>query len=56
MKAMQLALSLGMDRRFLIDTPLMWIDKADTWQLAESAGRRPAGGPDRGAHPHLLPG
>ena len=30
MKAMQLALSLGMDKRFLIDTPLMWIDKADT--------------------------
>lgn len=30
MKAMQLALSLGMDKRFLIETPLMWIDKADT--------------------------
>ena len=26
MKAMQLALSLGMDHRFLIETPLMWID------------------------------
>ncbi len=38
MKAMQLALSLGMDRRFLIDTPLMWIDKAATWWLAESLG------------------
>jgi 7-cyano-7-deazaguanine synthase len=31
MKAMQLALSLGMDRRILIETPLMWIDKAETW-------------------------
>ena len=37
-KAMQLALSLGMDKRFLIDTPLMWIDKAATWRLAESLG------------------
>jgi 7-cyano-7-deazaguanine synthase len=38
MKAMQLALSLGMDKRFLIDTPLMWIDKADTWRLAKALG------------------
>ena len=38
MQAMQLALSLGMDKRFLIDTPLMWIDKADTWQLARDLG------------------
>jgi 7-cyano-7-deazaguanine synthase len=38
MKAMQLALSLGMDRRFLVETPLMWIDKADTWRMAESLG------------------
>jgi 7-cyano-7-deazaguanine synthase len=38
MKAMQLALSLGMDKRFLIDTPLMWIDKAATWQMAYDLG------------------
>jgi len=38
MKAMQLALSLGMDQRFLIDTPLMWIDKADTWRMAHRLG------------------
>lgn len=38
MKAMQLALSLGMDRRLLIETPLMWIDKAETWALAEQLG------------------
>ena len=38
MKAMQLALSLGMDKRFLIETPLMWIDKADTWALAATLG------------------
>ena len=46
MKAMQLALSLGMDKRYLIDTPLMWIDKAATWQLAHDLGERaqPGGG------------
>jgi 7-cyano-7-deazaguanine synthase len=40
MKAMQLALSLGLDRRLLVETPLMWIDKAATWRLAESLGGR----------------
>jgi len=35
---MQLALSLGMDKRLLIETPLMWLDKAQTWALAESLG------------------
>lgn len=40
MKAMQLALSLGMDKRFLIDTPLMWIDKAATWALAHALGEK----------------
>lgn len=39
-KAMQLALSLGMDKRFLIDTPLMWIDKAATWALAHDLGEK----------------
>ncbi len=38
MKAMQLALSLGMDRRILIETPLMWIDKAETWAMAHRVG------------------
>lgn len=46
-KAMQLALSLGMDKRYLIDTPLMWIDKAATWQLAHDLGQSAqAGGGD----------
>ena len=40
MKAMQVALNLGMDRRFVIHTPLMWIDKAETWQLAEDLGKQ----------------
>lgn len=38
MKAMQLALSLGLERRLVIETPLMWIDKAETWQLAHRLG------------------
>jgi 7-cyano-7-deazaguanine synthase len=38
MKAMQLALSLGMDRRILIETPLMWIDKMETWAMAHALG------------------
>ena len=33
-----MALSLGMDRRVVIDTPLMWRDKAATWRLAEGLG------------------
>lgn len=38
MKALQVALSLGMDRRLLIETPLMWIDKAETWRMAQALG------------------
>ncbi|AZO73513.1 7-cyano-7-deazaguanine synthase QueC [Mesorhizobium sp. M1D.F.Ca.ET.043.01.1.1] len=38
MKAMQLALNLGMDARFVVHTPLMWIDKTETWRLAHSLG------------------
>ncbi len=41
MKAMQVALSLGMDRRLIIETPLMWIDKAETFALAEKLGGKP---------------
>ncbi|BBE10419.1 exsB protein [Mycoavidus cysteinexigens] len=37
-KALQVALNLGMDRRFVIETPLMWLDKAQTWQLAYTLG------------------
>ncbi len=38
MKAMQLALNLGMASRFTVHTPLMWIDKAATWALAQDLG------------------
>jgi len=37
-KAMQLALNLGMQRRFVLETPLMWRDKAATWELAQALG------------------
>jgi 7-cyano-7-deazaguanine synthase len=37
-KAMQLALTLGIDRRFVIHTPLMWLDKAATFALAHQIG------------------
>jgi 7-cyano-7-deazaguanine synthase len=37
-RAMQAALSLGMARKFELHTPLMWIDKAATWQLAQDLG------------------
>ncbi|MAU95316.1 MAG: 7-cyano-7-deazaguanine synthase QueC [Fulvimarina sp.] len=37
-KAMQLALNLGMEARFVVDTPLMFIDKAATFALAETLG------------------
>jgi 7-cyano-7-deazaguanine synthase len=37
-KAVQVALSLGMERRFVLHTPLMWIDKADTWRMADDLG------------------
>jgi 7-cyano-7-deazaguanine synthase len=39
MKAVQIALNLGMESRFVIHTPLMWIDKAQTWKLAEELGQ-----------------
>ncbi len=38
MKAQQLALNLGLAQRMRIDTPLMWLDKAQTWQMAYELG------------------
>jgi 7-cyano-7-deazaguanine synthase len=37
-KAMQVALTLGLDKRVAIHTPLMWIDKAETFALAVEIG------------------
>ena len=38
LKALQVALNLGMEQRFVVDTPLMWIDKAQTFALANDIG------------------
>jgi len=38
LKAEQVALSLGLDRRMTIETPLMWLDKAETFKLALELG------------------
>lgn len=38
MKALQVAMNLGMATQLKIETPLMWIDKSQTWELAESLG------------------
>jgi len=38
LKALQVALSLGMGQPMTIETPLMWLDKAQTWDLARSLG------------------
>ena len=37
-KAMQIALNIGMDSLFVVHTPLMWRNKAQTWELAEQEG------------------
>jgi 7-cyano-7-deazaguanine synthase len=38
MKALQVALNLGMATRSKLETPLMWLDKKQTWDLAEHSG------------------
>ncbi len=38
MKALNTALNLGMAKSFALHTPLMWLDKADTWALANTLG------------------
>ena len=38
LKAMQVALSLGLDAPMVVETPLMWLNKAQTWALAAGLG------------------
>ncbi len=38
LKSLQVTLSLGLDTRQVIHTPLMWLTKAETWQMAEDLG------------------
>jgi len=41
MKSLQVTLNLGMEERFAIHTPLMWIDKQQTWVMADQLGGKP---------------
>jgi 7-cyano-7-deazaguanine synthase len=36
--AQELTLARGLDRPFKIDTPLMWLDKSETWEMAMQLG------------------
>jgi 7-cyano-7-deazaguanine synthase len=38
LRALQSALRLGMNTQLIIETPLMWLNKAATWQLADQLG------------------
>jgi 7-cyano-7-deazaguanine synthase len=38
LKALQVAMSLGLESPMVLETPLMWLDKAATWKLAQSLG------------------
>ncbi|WP_398574401.1 7-cyano-7-deazaguanine synthase QueC [Staphylococcus equorum] len=37
-KSMNVTLSLSMDKDFVIQTPLMWLDKKETWALSDELG------------------
>ncbi|CAL63051.1 Queuosine biosynthesis protein QueC [Herminiimonas arsenicoxydans] len=41
MKALQVTLNLGMATKLKVETPLMWIDKAATWKMAQDLGGTP---------------
>ncbi|EJN93778.1 7-cyano-7-deazaguanine synthase QueC [Streptococcus ratti] len=38
-KSLNVTLNLAMDYEFVIQTPLMWLDKSETWALADSLGK-----------------
>ncbi|WP_453992724.1 7-cyano-7-deazaguanine synthase QueC [Bacillus nitroreducens] len=38
MKSLNVTLNLSMDDTFVIETPLMWLNKAQTWELADQLG------------------
>lgn len=37
-KSLNVTLNLSMDDSFVIETPLMWLNKAETWELADELG------------------
>ncbi|MEQ8745290.1 7-cyano-7-deazaguanine synthase QueC [Pyruvatibacter sp.] len=41
LKSLQASLTLGMGRDVVIETPLMWLDKAATWAMADALGGTP---------------
>lgn len=41
LKALQVTLNLGMETRFVIESPLMWTNKAETWSMAMTLGGSP---------------
>jgi len=38
LKSLQVAMSLGLDSPMVVETPLMWLDKAATWEMARDLG------------------
>jgi 7-cyano-7-deazaguanine synthase len=38
LKSLQVTLNLGMDHPLVIETPLMWLDKRQTWEMAQELG------------------
>jgi 7-cyano-7-deazaguanine synthase len=40
LKSLQVTLALGMDQPLVIETPLMWIDKSQTWKMSAQLGGR----------------
>jgi 7-cyano-7-deazaguanine synthase len=41
LKSLQVTLNLGLSTRSVLHTPLMWLDKAQTWSMAEQLGGEP---------------
>ncbi len=37
-RSLNVTLNLAMDSQFIIHTPLMWLDKAQTWEMADRLG------------------
>ncbi|MCA0971846.1 7-cyano-7-deazaguanine synthase QueC [Halobacillus litoralis] len=37
-KSLNVTLNLSMDDEFVVHTPLMWLDKAETWEMADELG------------------
>ena len=38
-KSLNVTLNLAMAEEFVLHTPLMWLDKAQTWELADQMGK-----------------